>query len=144
MLQIIKPPAVKGGFPLTLLRPGARIGTWFCAFLLAILSLAPNEWLLRTNEVLDIGPIPFVEHALAYFLTGIVVAMGYAPRFHRAQMILPLVAYAGLLEFGQFFTPDRSPGIAEFSAGAIGAACGVVIGEKISTWLSEHARSAEI
>lgn len=104
----------KANLAYILLRRAARIGTWVCAFLLAILSLAPDDWLLRSNEFLDIQPIPFVEHALAYFLTGIIVAIGYSPRYRKPQLVLLLIAYAAILELGQHLTPDRSPRFAEF------------------------------
>lgn len=143
MLQTGKPPAgTKGSQAHLLIRPGARVSTWLCALLLAILSLAPDDWLLRSNEVLDIEPIPFVEHGLAYFLTGTAVAIGYAPRYQRAQLILSLVVCAAILELGQYLTPDRSPGLAEFGAGALGALCGVFIGEKISAWMGTRERPA--
>lgn len=138
------PPATKGDLALGLIRPAARIGTWLCALLLAILSFVPGEWLLRSNKFFDIEPIPIMEHALAYFLTGIIVAIGYVPHDRRRQLVLPILAYAALIEVGQYLTPDRCPGLSEFGAGALGTFCGIVIGEKISAWLSARARPASI
>ncbi len=112
----------------------ARIGAWLCVLALAVLSLIPRDWILRSDNLFEIQPIPVAEHGLAYLLTGLVVAVGYGAQYRSPQLILTLVGYAAVLELGQNLAPGRGPGLGEFGGGALGAMLGVLIGEKIRAW----------
>ncbi len=109
----------------------ARAFAWFCVIALAVLSLIPKDRLIHSDGLVAVPPIPFAEHTLAYFLTGLVVAVGYSGQYRTSRLVLTLVGYAAVLELGQYLAPGRSPGLGEFGAGAVGATLGLFIGEKI-------------
>jgi VanZ family protein len=65
------------------------------------------------------------EHFLAHLLAAIAVAAAVRRADLMRWTLLALVAYAGLLEFGQLFVPGRDPAIGDFAASALGATLGV-------------------
>jgi VanZ family protein len=91
------------------------------ALLLLCLSWLPGRFMVRT-EILSAQ----AEHAVAYFVTGFAVTLvlaGYRTAWHIA---LGLVAYAGLLELGQYFAPGRHASLSDFTVSATGGLAGVV------------------
>jgi VanZ family protein len=93
---------------------------WICIIAIAVLSLLPNDQMVRTN----LGG--HIEHILAYTGTALVVA--YAFEAPKAPIIVfSLIAYAGALELLQRFSPGRTPSIGDFACSAIGVIMGVAL-----------------
>ena len=103
-----------------------RAGAWFCVVLLAYLSLIPGDLQVRT------GFSGLLEHLVAYLGTAMLFALGYP--YKRPQTGLVLVAYAGLLETLQAFSPGRTAHPLDACASAAGAILGVVA----VTWLARR------
>ncbi len=95
-----------------------RAGAWFCVVLLAYLSLIPGELQVRT------GFSGLLEHLVAYLGTAMLFALGYPQR--RLQIAVALVAYAGLLETLQAFSPSRTAHPLDACASGTCAVPGVV------------------
>ncbi len=95
-----------------------RAGAWFCVVLLAYLSLIPGDLQVRT------GFSGLLEHLVAYLGTAMLFALGYPHK--RPQTGLVLVAYAGLLETLQAFSPGRTAHPLDACASGTGAVLGVV------------------
>lgn len=92
----------------------ARPASWAAILLLALLSLLPKEEMVRT------GAAGWLEHVVAYAGTMLLCAAGYSARLGILRPALALVAYAAALEFGQNFSPGRSPALVDFAASASG------------------------
>ena len=94
---------------------------WACIGLLAVLSLTPGDYMVRT-------PAPgLLEHFVAYLGTGAVASVGYGSRVSALQIAGLLWGYAALLEIGQNWAPGRHPQFMDFAIGAAGAVAGVVL-----------------
>ena len=91
-----------------------RFAAWACVAALAVLSLLPKEEMVRT------GADGRFEHFVAYAGTMLVAGLGYGRQVALARIAVPLIAYAGVLEIGQNFSPGRIPSIVDFAAGAAG------------------------
>jgi VanZ family protein len=92
-----------------------------CIALLAALSWIPGSHMVRT------GSGGHVEHAMAYFLTAIIMgAVSREARWLPVQFLF-LVALAALLEVGQLFVPGRTANVLDFWASSTGAAIGVLL-----------------
>ena len=92
-----------------------RCSAWFCVFLIAYLSLIPQDLEMRTPAP------PGVEHAFAYGITAGLLVLAY-PLQPVWLIIGALSAYSGLMELLQTFSPGRHPGLDGMlwsSAGAI-------------------------
>ena len=100
-----------------------RAGAWFCVVLLAYLSLIPGDLQVRT------GFSGLLEHLVAYLGTAVLFALAYPQK--RLHIGLALVAYAGLLETLQAFSPGRTANPLDACASGTGAVLGVVA----VTWL---------
>jgi VanZ family protein len=98
----------------------ARIATWFCVALLVLLSLLPAAEMVRTGFNGDL------EHFIAYAGTGAVAVVGYR-RVPAWRLAAALVVLAGLLEFGQIFSPGRHATPIDWAASSLGAAAGVTL-----------------
>ena len=68
-----------------------------------------------------------LEHALAYLLLGAVSVLAMRQIISPHRLALALVAYAGVLEFGQLLIPSRVFSVEDFLASAAGAIVGVSI-----------------
>jgi VanZ family protein len=101
-----------------LLVTSLRVLTWCCVILLAILSLLPDQQMVRT------GLPGRVEHFVAYAGSAAVAMAGYGASRGGMQIIGGFWVYAGILECLQHFSPGRHPSIADFAASALGALCG--------------------
>ena len=95
-----------------------RAGAWFCVALLAYLSLIPGDLQVRT------GLSGLLEHLVAYLGTAVLFTVVYPQK--RLHIGLALVAYAGLLETLQVFSPGRTAHPLDACASATGAVLGVV------------------
>jgi VanZ family protein len=95
--------------------------SWACIGLLAVLSLTPGDYMVRT-------PAPgLLEHFVAYLGTGAIASVGYGQRVNSLQIAGLLWGYAALLEIGQNWAPGRHPQFMDFAIGAAGAVAGVVL-----------------
>jgi VanZ family protein len=95
--------------------------TWACIGLLAILSLTPGDYMVRTSAP------GLLEHFVAYLGTSALASIGYGRRVSSLQIAGMLSGYAALLEIGQNGAPGRHPQFIDFAFGVAGAAAGVVL-----------------
>jgi VanZ family protein len=95
-----------------------RFAAWTCLVLLAVLSWLPSEEMIRT------GLNTRIEHAVAYMGTMLAVAAAYGIRLGLIRLAGMLIAYAGVLELGQIYSPGRHSSVLDFAA----SSCGVVAG----------------
>jgi VanZ family protein len=102
-----------------------RAAAWAAVCALAVLSLIPVAVLIRTEAG---GPI---EHVIAYCGTAILLMLSYSNRFSPFVIVLGLIAYAGLLEVLQNWSPGRTPAFFDFLVSSIGAVIGVIA---VSVW----------
>jgi VanZ family protein len=100
---------------LSLPRSYRLAAAWICIFAIAVLSLLPKDRLVRT----DLGG--HFEHILAYTGTALAVAYAYGA---KPILALRLIAYAGILELLQRFSPGRTSSIEDFACSAIGVLLG--------------------
>jgi hypothetical protein len=103
-----------------------RVGAWGCIGLLAVLSLIPGKLFLRT-DLAKLGYGTQIEHFIAYFGAATIVGLAYRTRLSRLTVALILIAYAALLEIAQFYSPDRTASVLDFSAGAAGVVTGALL-----------------
>ena len=92
------------------------------ALLLMIACWAPGSLMVRSGIFSG-----HIEHAAAYALSG---ALMYALRAGRSmawQVALMLSAFAGVLELGQIFVPDRHASFDDFLFSVAGAITGVLV-----------------
>ena len=98
-----------------------RVLTWCCVILLAILSLLPDQQMMRTT-------LPGrVEHFVAYAGSAAIAMAGYGATRGGMQIIGGFWVYAAILEYLQRFSPGRHPAIDDFAASAVGALCGGLV-----------------
>jgi hypothetical protein len=93
--------------------------TWACVTALALLSLVPGDFMVRT------GAPGLAEHFVAYLGTGAIAGLGYRRRVGFVQIAALLIAYAGLLEISQHWIPGRHSDLLDFATGSAGVAVGV-------------------
>jgi hypothetical protein len=93
-----------------------RVCAWTCVVALPVLSLVPQGQIERT------GLGGHTEHVLAYAGTAIAVGLAYADR--GLWVLLALLAYGGLLEFLQVFSPGRVSSLDDFAFTATGVLLG--------------------
>ena len=98
-----------------------RVLTWCCVILLAILSLLPDQQMVR------IGLPGRVEHFVAYAGSAAIAVAGYGAIPGGVQIIGGFWVYAAVLEYLQHFSPGRHPAVGDFAASALGALCGGLI-----------------
>ena len=98
-----------------------RLAGWSCLALLAVLSLSPAEKIVRTS----LGG--HFEHITAYAGAAALMALGYRSR-SRLGVLAMLIAYAGLLEQLQSFSPGRIAQLVDFTFSAAGVLIGTTIG----------------
>jgi VanZ family protein len=97
-----------------------RLGAWGCVILLAVLSWLPAEDTIRT------GINGRIEHFIAYMGTMLFVGAAYALRLGSIRIAAMLIAYAGILELGQNFSPGRHSSVLDFSASSSGVIAGAI------------------
>jgi VanZ family protein len=101
-------------------RPAFRVGAWASVLLLALLSLLPSEHLTRT------GAGGHLEHLLAYMCAMLLLATVHGER-GILRCALALIAYAGVLEFLQRYSPGRTSSLRDFLYGAGGVVLGCAV-----------------
>jgi VanZ family protein len=89
-----------------------RVCAWFCALLLAYLSLIPGDLQVRT------GAPSQLEHFVAYFGTAMFFMLGYPRR--RVIAAVSLMVYACFLEVGQLVSPGRFASVVDATASILG------------------------
>jgi VanZ family protein len=94
---------------------------WGCVILLAVLSLTPGDYMVRTGAPGDL------EHFVAYRGTGAIASLGYARRRGYLVPAALLCAYAGVLEVGQNFPPGPHPDFIDFASSSAGAIAGMLL-----------------
>lgn len=98
-----------------------RANAWLAVLVIVILSLVPGN---QRPNVLGNG---YVEHFTAYFITACLLTIGYSRPMQLLANWGTLATFAGVLEVVQFAIPGRTPRIADFAMGIIGAGIGVVV-----------------
>ena len=101
-------------------------GALLSAVVLAVLSWTPGQHMVRTGMLSGTD-----EHFLAHLLAATAVAAAVRRADLMLWTLLALVAYAGVLELGQYLVPGRDPALGDFAASALGAMMGVG-----TVWLS--------
>lgn len=86
--------------------------------LCAALAWLPASVVIRTSAG---GKI---EHGVAYFGLAVISGLAFRERPSLVGRMLVLMAFAGILEVGQFFASGRHPSIFDFAAGSAGIAVG--------------------
>lgn len=99
-----------------------RVFGLFAIALLGLLSLVPGT--VRPHT----GLPGQGEHYIAYFLTGLILSLGFIGTKQRLGIALMLCIFAGLMEILQNLVPGRSPQLIDFIASSLGAWCGIVLG----------------
>jgi VanZ family protein len=99
------------------IRSGLLAAGWGCVGLIAVLSLLPGDEMVRTS----LGG--HVEHAMAYAGTALLLSFG-SPARKTWWIMAGLVAYAGLLEVLQNFSPGRHPAVEDWVASSTGVLVG--------------------
>jgi len=121
----------RGPMRASLLDTSLRFLTWGCVILLAILSLLPDQQMVRT------GLPGRIEHFVAYAGSAAIAVAGYGAS-QGTQIIGGFCLYAAILEYLQHFSPGRHPAIGDFAASALGALCGglviVLLWRRASFW----------
>jgi VanZ family protein len=111
----------------------ARAAAWGWMALITVLSLAPQEKLVRT------GMGGHLEHVTAYIAAALLVGWAYRER-NTACLVSALMAYAGLLEALQHFSPGREATLGGFAASSLGIVVGFAALRVLAKW--ETARRA--
>jgi hypothetical protein len=96
----------------------SRVGGWVLAAAILTLSFVPPT--LRP----DTGAPHDFEHFAIFCATGITFGVGYGGS--RRLMSIALVVFAGAVEFGQLFVPDRHARLSDFVVDAAAACIGVL------------------
>ena len=99
------------------LKGAGRVAAWTCIAVIAVLSLAPSETMVRT------GAGGHVEHAVAYAATTFLAAAAYG----RWRVVAGLLVYAGVLELLQHFSPGRTSSLVDYLFSAMGVMIGLAV-----------------
>ena len=89
--------------------------------IIGILSELPGE--LRPH----VFAVPQLEHFVAYFAAGLLLALGLWSRRNVLLLCLAIPLYAAVLEIAQLFIPGRSSEFIDFFASSAGAWAGIVL-----------------
>jgi VanZ family protein len=122
----------RGPMRASLVDTSLRVLTWACVILLAVLSLLPDQQMVRT------GLRGRLEHLVAYAGSAAIAVAGYGASRGGVQIIGGFWVYAAILEYLQHFSPGRHPAIGDFAASALGALCGglviALLWRRVSLW----------
>ena len=113
-------------------KPGAAVWSWLLALamlVLLVLSLAPSSLALPTTGW------DKANHALGFAVLGLLGQWAWPGR--TAVVLTALLAYGGLIELLQSFTPDRSAEAVDLLADWVGLLVGAGL-----AFLVERLRSA--
>lgn len=100
-----------------------RLAGAACVVAIAILSLVPRNW-HGINNAATHGPL---QHLVAYFGTALAIGLGIRERRNPAILMTALVAYAGLMEILQNYSPGRNPAMEGFVWSSLGAVAGAFL-----------------
>jgi len=89
--------------------------------LIGILSEVPGE--LRPH----VFAVTQLEHFMAYFAAGLLLALGFWSRRNVLLLSLALPVYAAVLEITQLIVPGRSSEFIDFFASLAGAWAGIAL-----------------
>lgn len=89
---------------------------------IAVLSLVPGEYRPHSYIMSD-----GYEHALAYALTALIVALLPPGNLRLRWLCTALLLYSGVLEVLQTWVPGRTASIGDFIASGTGIALGFLI-----------------
>src|SRR5262249_22581856 len=115
-----------------------RLLTWACVVLLAVLSLTPGDYMLRTGAPGDL------EHFAAYLGTGLIASLGYSRSLGYRVPAALLCGYAGLLEIGQNWAPGRHADFIYVASSPAGVTAGMLLAwvwDRISSFLRPRKRT---
>ena len=115
----------------SLVIPVARVLTWGCLILLAVLSLWPGRgvgflYVLPEFNSMRAGLPGRFEHFIAYAGSAAIATAGYGATWGGVRIIGNFWVYAAILEYLQHFSPGRHPSLFDFAASALGARCGAL------------------
>ena len=115
----------------SLIMPVARVLTWGCVILLAVLSLWPGRgigflYVLPELYSMRTGLPGRLEHFIAYAGSAAIGMLGYGASWGGGRVIGSFCVYAAILEYLQHFSPGRHPSLGDFAASALGALCGAL------------------
>lgn len=106
-----------------------RAGFVFCALLVLVLALMPNERVSVTTGW------DKSNHLLAFFVLNLLLDLGFVRWRWWPHQVLLLLGYGVLIELLQLLTPDRSSSIADLVADMIGLAVyGCFIRFAVASW----------
>ena len=91
------------------------------ALVLVLASWMPRAYMPRSGMLSG-----HIEHFVAYGLSAALMLAMLAERHAAWRVAVALLAYAGLLEFGQTFIPGRHAALGDFYFSAAGVLVGVV------------------
>ena len=97
-----------------------QLAAWGAVATIAVLSLVPGDLRPHTEAP------GYLEHVAAYFITAILLSLGYL-RWSPIVIIAPLSIYAASLEIAQLYIPGRNSSVWDWFAGSSGALMGVVV-----------------
>ena len=115
-----------------------RLLTWACVVLLAVLSLTPADYMVRTGAPGDL------EHFAAYFGTGLIASLGYSRDLGYRVPAALLCGYAGFLEIAQNWAPGRHPDFIDFASSSAGVIAGMLLAwswDRISSFFRPRKRT---
>jgi len=98
----------------------ARMGVWLSVLGIIVLSVVPG------NMRPDILGSKTVEHFVAYFIAGGLLAVGYLRPVQWLSGGALFVICAGALEFIQLWIPGRIASASDFASSTLGAWIGVL------------------
>ena len=109
------------------------------AFQAFILWLARSAFVIGLGMVIVLSLTPAsdpspgdisdkIEHFLAYLALAAAGAAAFHGHRDRLILIVSLIVFGILMEFGQMFSPGRDPSLGDAIANTLGILCGVTMG----------------
>lgn len=114
------PPLAIGEIAQRMFQKFLQLADWGAVATIAVLSLVPGDLRPHTEAP------GYLEHVAAYFITAILLSLGYL-RWSPIVIIAPLSIYAASLEIAQLYIPGRNSSVWDWFAGSSGALMGVVV-----------------
>ena len=102
---------------------GRHVAALCCYLVMAVLSSVPGE--LRPHVP---GFSDKLEHFAAFLVLGAVTVLSSSQAFSGRRLFAIVVAYAAVLEVGQYFIPGRVASLLDLAASSAGALVGVTLG----------------
>ncbi len=101
------------------LRNIARVAAWLLVIVITALSLVPPS----------LRPVTGVTHGLEHFAIFAVTGFAFGLAYDRKLVaIMPvLVIFAGVIELGQLFVPNRHARLSDFIVDALAACVGAAL-----------------